>query len=243
MSYVNPDDSGFVSAEEIDKYICDDTVLISAMLVNNELGTVQPVDKIGHIAHEHGILFHTDAVAAYGHIPIDVKEMNIDLLSASAHKFGGPKGVGFLYVNERIKLPPLLHGGSQEQGRRGGTENVAGIAGMAAAAACSHRNMEDNLKRRHRLDCYFHDRFMEFNSGLRHGTGSRSARLNGYVPASELKITDCHTDMYLPGGCKDAGLTEQERTDQRVTDRGQADKVKHRGSICDGLKRLPGFFT
>ena len=138
VSYAKPDQNGIVPVSEIERLICTDTILISIMLVNNELGTVQPVDKIGALAHEHGIPLHTDAVAAYGHIPIDVGTMNIDLLSCSGHKFNGPKGVGFLYVNEKYKLPPFMHGGAQEQGRRAGTGNVGGIAGMAAAAVRHH---------------------------------------------------------------------------------------------------------
>jgi cysteine desulfurase len=125
------------------------------MMINNETGTIQPVDKIAEAAHKRGVLFHTDAVAAYGHIPIDVRKMDIDLLSASSHKFGGPKGAGFLYVRENLKLPPLIVGGSQERGRRGGSENVPGIIGMAAAAGIMHGEMDDNLARRKELDSYF----------------------------------------------------------------------------------------
>ena len=191
VSYAQPDVNGYISVEEAEKHICEDTVLISMMHINNELGTVQPVKELGHLAHKRGILFHTDAVASYGHIPIDVKEMNIDMMSVSAHKFGGPKGVGFLYVNGKIKLPPLLHGGAQEQGRRGGTENVAGIAGMAAAAVRAHREMECNLKKRYKLDNYFCERLSEFDSGLRQERKSGHIHLNGYV--------DEHKDERLPG--------------------------------------------
>ena len=181
ISYVNPDTSGFISVSDIEKYICRSTALISVMLVNNELGTVQQAAGIGKAAHDHGLLFHTDAVTAYGHIPIDVKKMNIDMLSVSAHKFGGPKGTGFLYVNEGIKLPPLIHGGVQEQGRRAGTENVAGIAGMAAAAARACRNMKTNLDKRHKLDIYFMDRLNGHNREIS-SPGSRGYMLlNGYV--------------------------------------------------------------
>ena len=158
VSYVNPDPAGFIDPDAIFRLIGDDTILISVMTVNNELGTIQPVSEIGAAARKRGILFHTDAVAAYGHIPIDVETMNIDILSASAHKFGGPKGAGFLYVRENLKLPPLILGGSQERGRRAGTENVPGIMGMAAAAGEACACMEDNLKRRIELDSYFMER-------------------------------------------------------------------------------------
>lgn len=184
-SYVNPSPNGTISARDIERQICKDTSLISVMLVNNELGSVQPVEDIGGTAHDLRIPFHVDAVAAYGHIPIDVGSMNIDMLSASAHKFGGPKGTGFLYVNERYKLPPLIHGGAQEQGRRGGTENVPGIVGMAAAALRAHSNMDRNLKKRYRLDRYFLKRLDEYNFGiseedLKSAKGSGRIHLNGY---------------------------------------------------------------
>lgn len=155
ISYVNPDVSGLIDPSQVERLIDGNTVLVSVMTVNNELGTIQPVGEIGRISHEHGVLFHTDAVAAAGHIPIDVKAMNIDLLSASAHKFGGPKGVGFLYVTENLKLPPIIYGGAQERGRRGGTENVPGIIGMAAALTSMVKHMDENLTRRRELDRYF----------------------------------------------------------------------------------------
>jgi len=118
--------------------------MISIMTANNEIGTIQPVAEIGALAHEKGIIFHTDAVQAFGHIPIDVKAMNIDMLSASGHKFGGPKGVGFLFVRKGIRLPPFMHGGEQEEGRRAGTTNVPGIVGMGLAAELACRDMEKN---------------------------------------------------------------------------------------------------
>ena len=180
ISYVKPDAAGYVSVSDIERLICDDTVLISIMLVNNELGTIQPVSKIGACAHERGILFHTDAVAAYGHIPIDVRKMNIDLLSVSAHKFGGPKGTGFLYVNGKYALGPFMHGGSQERGRRAGTENVAAIAGMAACALKHHDRMEENLERRKKLDLYFSGKLRELDR-YPDLCGSRRIKLNGPI--------------------------------------------------------------
>ena len=139
------DADGLISLEELEKAIRPDTILISIMTANNEIGTIEPIAKIGKLAHEHGVLFHTDAVQAYGHIPIDVKAMEIDMLSVSGHKFGGPKGIGFLYVRKGIRLPPFMHGGEQESGRRAGTTNVPGVVGMAKAAELAHAEMSDNI--------------------------------------------------------------------------------------------------
>ncbi len=154
VSFARPDSTGHVSADSIERLINEDTVLISLMTVNNELGTLNPVAEAGRVAHEHGILFHTDAVASYAHIPMDVKAMNIDMLSAGAHKFNGPKGAGFLYADKRTGLKPFMHGGGQETGRRAGTVNVAAITGMAAAALRHHEHMEADLARRLELDGY-----------------------------------------------------------------------------------------
>ncbi len=138
------DSDGLIDLEKLKAAIRPDTVMISIMTANNEIGTIQPVAEIGALAHEKGIIFHTDAVQAFGHIPIDVKAMNIDMLSASGHKFGGPKGVGFLFVRKGIRLPPFMHGGEQEEGRRAGTTNVPGIVGMGLAAELACRDMEKN---------------------------------------------------------------------------------------------------
>lgn len=133
ITYLDVDSDGFVSLEDVENAITDKTILISVMFANNEIGTIEPVREIGEIAHKHGILFHTDAVQAMCHVPINVTEMNIDLLSASAHKFHGPKGVGFMYMKNSAKLEPLIHGGAQERARRAGTSNVPGIVGMGQA--------------------------------------------------------------------------------------------------------------
>ncbi|MCL2588058.1 MAG: aminotransferase class V-fold PLP-dependent enzyme, partial [Oscillospiraceae bacterium] len=130
------------SVEDVKAAIRPDTILITIMFANNEIGTIQPVAEIGAVAREAGVLFHTDAVQAVGHIPVNVVEMNIDLLSLSAHKFRGPKGVGALYVKKGIKLPAFITGGGQEKGRRAGTENVAGIVGMGAALTEAVENMD-----------------------------------------------------------------------------------------------------
>lgn len=133
VTYVGVGEDGIIKLDELEKAIRPDTILISVMAANNEIGTIQPFAQIGEIAKKHGILFHTDAVQAFGHWPIDVEKDNIDMLSASAHKLNGPKGIGFLYVKKGTRLPNLIHGGQQEQGRRAGTENVPGIVGFGAA--------------------------------------------------------------------------------------------------------------
>lgn len=133
ITYLDVDSEGFVSLEDVENAISDKTILISVMFANNEIGTIEPVREIGEIAHKHGILFHTDAVQAMCHVPINVTDMNIDMLSASAHKFHGPKGVGFMYMKNTAKLEPFIHGGSQERARRAGTSNVPGIVGMGQA--------------------------------------------------------------------------------------------------------------
>lgn len=133
VTYLNPSEEGFVTSEELEKAIRPNTILVSVMMANNEIGSIQPIKELAKVAHEHGILFHTDAVQTVGHLPISVKELGVDLMSASAHKFGGPKGIGFLYVKQGIVLEPFMHGGGQERGRRAGTENVASIVGMSTA--------------------------------------------------------------------------------------------------------------
>ena len=138
-------EEGIVKPEVLEKSIRPDTCLVSVMTANNESGTIQPVKELCRIAHAHGALFHTDAVQAYGHIPVNVKDWDVDFLSASGHKFHGPKGVGFLYIRKGIPVGPLIHGGSQERNRRAGTSNVPGIVGMGEAARIAMRDMEKNI--------------------------------------------------------------------------------------------------
>ena len=158
ITYLNVDSDGKVRLDELKKSIREDTILISVMTANNEIGTIQPVAEIGKIAPEKGILFHTDAVQAYGHIPINVDEMNIDLLSASGHKFNGPKGVGIMYIRKGVKIRSFIHGGSQERGRRAGTYNVPGIAGLGTAAKLAMENMAKRAEKEKELRDYFIDR-------------------------------------------------------------------------------------
>ena len=143
VTYVKPDEYGIVQVADIEKAIRPDTILITIMFANNEIGTVQNIPEIGALAHEHGILFHTDAVQAFGALKIDVKEMNIDMLSMSAHKLYGPKGVGALYVRNGIRPEILLEGGAQERHRRGGTENVPGIVGFGKAVEIAYSDIEE----------------------------------------------------------------------------------------------------
>ena len=152
ITYLNVDSDGKVRLDELKKSIREDTILISVMTANNEIGTIQPVAEIGKI------LFHTDAVQAYGHIPINVDEMNIDLLSASGHKFNGPKGVGIMYIRKGVKIRSFIHGGSQERGRRAGTYNVPGIAGLGTAAKLAMENMAKRAEKEKELRDYFIDR-------------------------------------------------------------------------------------
>lgn len=140
-------ENGVVDAGELEAALSDETCLVTVMFVNNEIGTIQPISEIGEICHRHGVIFHTDAVQAVGHLPIDVKAMNIDMLSASAHKFHGPKGVGFLYARKGIRLTNLIEGGAQERGKRAGTENLPGIASMVAALKESVDNMQSVSER------------------------------------------------------------------------------------------------
>lgn len=161
ITYIDVDENGRIKLEELEREIREDTILISVMFANNEIGTIQPVKEIGEIAKKHGVLFHTDAVQAYAHIPINVDEMNIDMLSASGHKFNGPKGIGFLYIRTGIKIRSFIHGGAQERGRRAGTENVTGIVGIGKAAELAFSNMEERIEKETSLRDYLMKRISE----------------------------------------------------------------------------------
>lgn len=180
VTYLSVDEYGMISLEELESAIGPDTILISVMAANNEVGTIMPLEKIGEIAKAHKVLFHTDAVQAYGHIPLDVEQMHIDLLSASGHKLGGPKGIGFLYAKKGLKLPPLIYGGGQERGRRGGTLNVTGIVGMGRAATASQKEMDEDAKKVSRLRDWFAERILQEVPGARLN-GDPENRLPGNV--------------------------------------------------------------
>lgn len=155
VAYIPVDHEGTVTATALRNIITDATKLVSVMLVNNEIGTIEPIKELATIAHEHGALFHTDAVQAVGHIPIDVKELNVDMLSASAHKFNGPKGIGFLYIKKGIAIHSFADGGAQEYGKRAGTENVASIVAMAEALQKNCADMFDTKVKLHSMEKSF----------------------------------------------------------------------------------------
>lgn len=161
ITYLDVDKDGKISLEDLKAAIRPDTVLISVMAANNEIGTIEPIAETGKIAHENGILFHTDAVQAYGHIPINVNEMGIDLLSASGHKFNGPKGTGILYIRKGVKTCPFIHGGAQERNRRAGTLNVPGIAGFGKAAQIAKDTMEERRIKETHIRDYLVSRVLE----------------------------------------------------------------------------------
>lgn len=154
VTYLGVEEDGLVDPEALRAAIRPDTIMVSVMLANNEIGVIEPVKQLCAIARERGVLFHTDAVQAFGQIPVNVGELGIDMLSASAHKLNGPKGVGMLYVRNGVKLPPFIHGGAQERGRRAGTENVPGIVGFGAAAARAVRIMEEKAQQETQLRDY-----------------------------------------------------------------------------------------
>lgn len=179
VTYLDVHKSGIVTAEEVKEALREDTALVTIMYANNEIGTIQPIKEIGAVCREAGVVFHTDAVQAAGHVPIDVQDENIDMLSISAHKFHGPKGVGVLYVKKGIRLFNLIEGGAQERGKRAGTENIPAISGMAVAfrEACDH--MEENIAKVTKL----RDELIEGLSKIPHSVlnGDREHRLPGTV--------------------------------------------------------------
>ena len=206
VTYLKVDENGMVAPEEVEKAIRPYTCLISIMYANNEIGTIQPIDKIGHITKKYHIPFHTDAVQAYGHIPIKVKQLGIDMLSASGHKINGPKGIGFLYINKAIDLPPFLHGGHQEGGKRAGTENVAGIIGLGKAAEMAENMMNKKEKKIKTMRDYLMNRIMTEIPYVRIN-GSRKNRLPGncnfsfqFIEGSTLLIM-----LDMDGICASAG--------------------------------------
>lgn len=161
VTWLDVDEDGKINLSDLEAAIRPDTILISIMAANNEIGTVQPIREIGRIAREHGVLFHTDAVQAFGHIPLDVEEMNIDMLSASGHKINGPKGVGVLYIRKGVKIRSFIHGGAQERKRRAGTHNVPGIVGIGKAAELAARTMGERSKKETELRDYLIERVLK----------------------------------------------------------------------------------
>ncbi|MCL2408837.1 MAG: cysteine desulfurase [Oscillospiraceae bacterium] len=177
VTYLGVDQSGRVSPDELRDAIRKDTLLVTVMTANNEVGTIQPIQAMTDITREHEIIFHTDAVQAAGHIPVDVKAFGVDMLSISGHKFGGPRGIGALYVRKGLKLPPLLHGGDQENGARSGTENTPGICAMAAALEDSVSSLRENADKVAQMRDRLIDGILKI-PGTR-PTGDREMRLPG----------------------------------------------------------------
>lgn len=161
VTYLPVDEDGIVKLDALEAAIRKDTMLISVMAANNEIGTIQPLKEIGALAKKNGILFHTDAVQAYGHIPLDVDALNIDLMSVSGHKFHGPKGIGFLYIRKGVRLGAFIHGGAQERARRAGTHNTPGIVGLGTAAALAAAQMKENIEKETKLRDYLIKRVLE----------------------------------------------------------------------------------
>ena len=161
VTYLDVDENGLVKLDELKKAIRPDTILISIMFANNEIGTIEPIAEIGKIAKEHDILFHTDAVQAFGQVPINVDEMNIDMLSTSGHKLNGPKGIGFLYIRKGVKVRSFVHGGAQERKRRAGTENVPGIVGFGKAVELAVSTMKERTDKEIELRDYLIDRVLK----------------------------------------------------------------------------------
>lgn len=206
VTYLPVTRNGIIDCDMLNDAIRPDTILISIMYANNEIGTLQPVHKIGQIAQKNSIPFHTDAVQAYGHLPIQVDDDSIDFLSVSAHKFGGPKGVGFLYANKELTLTPLLYGGAQEAGRRAGTENVAGIIGMGIASDISTAHQKEHTLLQQTLRDHLMNRILS-EIPMTRLNGSRQERLPGNINVSFAGIDSATLiamleakDIYVSGG-------------------------------------------
>ena len=206
VTYLPVTRNGIIDCDMLNDAIRPDTILISIMYANNEIGTLQPVHKIGQIAQKNSIPFHTDAVQAYGHLPIQVDDDSIDFLSVSAHKFGGPKGVGFLYANKELTLTPLLYGGAQEAGRRAGTENVAGILGMGTASDISTAHQKEHTLLQQTLRDHLMNRILS-EIPMTRLNGSRQERLPGNINVSFAGIDSATLiamleakDIYVSGG-------------------------------------------
>lgn len=193
VTYLPVDRQGILYPETLASMITDDVDLVSVMLGNNEIGTIEPITELASVAHAHGALFHTDAVQAVGHIPVQVHDLDVDFLSASAHKFNGPKGIGFLYVRNGIQLHPLLHGGAQERNQRAGTENIPAIVGMAVALQNSIKTMTQTQEHLHaitdRLDQRLHKSRLDYICN-----GAQAHQLPGFV---NLSIRHADGEMLL----------------------------------------------
>ena len=256
ISFLPINKYGYVDAFKLQDMITDKTILVSCMMVNNEIGTIQPIDDIVRYAHDRGVLVHTDAVQAYGHIPIDVQETQVDLLSASAHKINGPKGIGMLYIRRGTKISPLIHGGHQENGMYAGTENVAGIIGFGQAAVDALENMDARIMYETGLAHYIMEGLNQLNIDIKINGGDyrTSSNINIIVPNvnnSELQAmldlkgisvstgSACNSGEQTPSRVlKKIGLTDEEANSSiRITPRylntyEEADRFIHVMSEC-----------
>ncbi len=183
ITYLDVDSDGFVSPDALEKAIRKDTILVSIMMVNNEIGTIEPIKELAAVAKAHGVLFHTDAVQGLGNVPVDVKDLGVDFLSMSAHKIYGPKGVGALYMRKGVRITNFMHGGAQETKRRAGTENLAGIAGFGKAAELAAANLEQHIEHSTKLRNYFWEQIEANISGVTLN-GSREKRHPGNLNVS-----------------------------------------------------------
>ncbi len=200
VTYLDVDENGFVDPAAVEAAITDQTILISVMAANNEIGTIEPIAEIADIAHAHGILIHTDAVQAYGQIPFTVDDWHVDLLSASGHKFNGPKGTGFLYIRRGTQIGSFIHGGAQERNRRAGTENVPGIVGMGKAAELAAAGLEEKICRETELRNYLIRQIREKITCCRLNgpdplSGTVSTRMSSLQPSDGLNHPDNHPDQ------------------------------------------------
>ena len=193
VTYVSPDKYGTISLEAIKAAVREDTFLISVMLANNEVGTINPISQIGAFAHKYGIIMHTDAVQAVGHIPVNVASLNVDMLSMSGHKFHAPKGVGALYIRNGVKIDNFLNGGSQERGRRAGTENVASIVGMGRAIELANAELSEEMKHTAMLRDHLQKRLISENQGI-FINGNLDNRLPGNL---NIAIDGVRSDAFI----------------------------------------------
>ncbi len=206
VTYIKPTSEGYIRPEDVEAAIRPDTALVSIMMANNEIGTIQPIKEIAEIAHKHGVWMHTDAVQAVGAIPVDVKELGVDMLSMSAHKFNGPKGIGVLYCRKGVWPQNLIDGGSQEARHRAGTENVAGIAGMGKALEMATTHLEERMAHEQELRDYVIDRILK-NIPEARLNGGRAPRLPGNVNISfpGLEGETILLDLDMHGICASTG--------------------------------------
>lgn len=215
VTYLAIDNKGRISLEDLENSITDKTILISIMFANNEIGTIQPIKEISDIAKKHGIWFHTDAVQAVGNVPINVKELGIDMMSMSAHKIYGPKGIGALYIKKGVVIPSFMNGGAQENKRRAGTENMPGVIGFAKAAELAEANLEEHIKKISGLRNYFAEQItskipeVEINGSMEHRLPGNINFIFNYIEGEALLLLMDSKGIYASTGsaCSSASLT------------------------------------